>query len=104
MHNQHRDAIKANLLRLIHSKDGEEETFVKLFVVYLITTILFPNTSLTALTSVTRYAHDLASLGRYAWAHATHRWLMADVRTTAAGVQLRCKGKSMTVGYLKGCV
>lgn len=34
MHNQHHDAIKENLFELVHIKDGVEETFVKLLVVY----------------------------------------------------------------------
>ena len=47
---------------------------------------------------------DLPSLGRYVWAHATHKWLMADIPTMASYVQLRCKGKSTIAWYLKRCV
>ena len=83
MHNRHRDAIKAYLLKLIHNKDCDKETFVKLLVVYLITTILFPNISLNAPIWAARYADNLSTLGRYAWVHATHRWLMANIPTTS---------------------
>lgn len=41
MHNRYWDVLKANFLRLVSSKDGKEETFIKLLVVYLMTTILF---------------------------------------------------------------
>lgn len=83
------------------AKDGEEKTFVKLLAVYLMTTIIFLNTSLNAPTWVAHYVDDLASLGCHAWAHATHRWLMSDIPATTASVQLWCKGKSRNSGYLK---
>lgn len=90
MHNRYRDAIKENLFKLVHRKDDEEETFVKLLVVYVMTAIFFLKTSMNEPTFVARYANDLTSLGHYTWAHAIHRWLMADIPTTPARVQQRC--------------
>jgi len=67
IHNRHRDAIKDNLLTIVRSKKHEDEqTFVKLLVVYFMTTIMFPNSVLHAPSFVARYANDLASLGGYA--------------------------------------
>ncbi|KAH7672129.1 hypothetical protein IHE45_09G032900 [Dioscorea alata] len=74
MHNRHRNAIKDNLLTIVLSKKHkDEQTFVKLLVVYFMTMIMFPNSVLHASLFVARYADNLASLGCYAWAHATHR-------------------------------
>ena len=39
------DTIKTTLLQLIQKKGAKEENFVRLMVVYLMGTILFPNTS-----------------------------------------------------------
>lgn len=86
MHNQHRDAIKESLFKLVRSKDGEEETFMKLPVIYFMSTIFFPNTSLNISTFTARYTNDLASLGRYTWKHAIHMWFIADVLLMAASV------------------
>lgn len=41
MHNHYHDAIKENLFKHVYSKDSEEETFVKLLVVYFMTTVFF---------------------------------------------------------------
>lgn len=60
MHNRHHDAIKETLFRLVHRKDGEEEKFVKLLVVYLMMTIFFPDSSLNEPTFTTKYTNDLA--------------------------------------------
>ncbi|XP_039141250.1 vegetative cell wall protein gp1-like [Dioscorea cayenensis subsp. rotundata] len=40
---------------------------------------------------------------RYAWAQATHKWLMDGVPQMAARVQARCSGKKTNTGYLRGC-
>lgn len=64
---------------------------MKLLVIYFMTTVLFPNTSLNAPTFAARYAHGLASLGRYAWPHAIYKLLMGGMPLTTARVQLRCK-------------
>lgn len=66
MHNWHHNAIKANLFKLVCNKDGKEKTFVKLLVVYFMTTVFFPNTSLNEPIFTVRYLDDLTSLGRYA--------------------------------------
>lgn len=79
MHNWNHDAIKENLVKLERSKDSEEETFVKLLMVYFMATIFFSNTSLNVSTFTVRYADNLASLGCYTWAHAIHKWMMADI-------------------------
>lgn len=104
IHNRHHDVIKENLTRLVCNKNGEEKTLVKLLVVYFMMTVFFPNTSLNAPTFTTSYVDDLASLGHYAWAHDIHRQLIGDVPLTTIRVQLWCKGKYTTMGYLKGCV
>lgn len=88
MHNCHRDAIKANLFKLVCIKDGKKEIFVKLLIIYFMRTVFFPNTSLNMLAFTTRYADDLASLGYYAWVHAIYRRLIADLPLTAVRVQL----------------
>lgn len=62
MHNQHCDAIKDNFFKLVCRKDGEEEIFVKLLVVYFMMTIFFSNTSLNVLTFATRHIDDLGRL------------------------------------------
>ncbi|XP_039118717.1 atrophin-1-like [Dioscorea cayenensis subsp. rotundata] len=41
---------------------------------------------------------------RYAWAQATHKWLMDDVPQMAARVQARCSDEKTNTGYLRGCV
>lgn len=62
MNNHHYDAIKENLFMLGRNKDGEEETYVKLLLVYFMTTIFFLNTSLNVATFAARYANNLASI------------------------------------------
>ena len=54
-------------------RGSEEESFVKFMVVYLMGIILFSNTSCMALTWLAYYPNELASLGPYAWAHATYK-------------------------------
>ncbi|KAH7672124.1 hypothetical protein IHE45_09G032500 [Dioscorea alata] len=70
MHNRHSDAIKVNLFKLVGSKDDEEETFLKLLIVYFMMTIFFPNTSQNAPRFTATHTNDLTSLGRYSWTHA----------------------------------
>lgn len=66
IHNQHRDAIKDNLFRLVRGKSKTEETFVKLLVVFFMTIIFFLNTSLNAPIFVARYANKLKTIDNYA--------------------------------------
>ena len=66
-------------------------------------TILFPNTSCSVPNWIVDYVDDLHGMGRYAWAQATHKWLMEDVPQAAARVQERCAGKKTKMGYVKGC-
>lgn len=73
MHTRHRDATKANLFNLVRSKDVEEETFVKFLIIYFMTTMVFPNTSLNIPTFTVRYANNLALLGHYTWVNAIHK-------------------------------
>lgn len=89
MHNRHCDVIKDNLFKLICKKDGkEEEIFVKLLMVYFMTTVFFGNTTLNAPTFIARYTDDFTSYNHYIWANNIHRWLMADIPKMVECVQL----------------
>lgn len=75
---------------------------MKLMVFYFMMIVFLPNTSLNASTFTVRKTDDPAVLGHYAWAHAIHCWLMDDIPTMAARIQLWYKGKYTTTAYLKG--
>lgn len=57
---------------------GEQDSFVKLLMVYL-STILFLNTSCSVPNWLVDYVDDLPALAYYAWAQVTHKWPMEDV-------------------------
>lgn len=72
-------------------------------MIYLLETMLFPNISCFVPNLIIDYINDLPSLGRYAWAEATNRWLMENVPQMATRVQERCSGKKTIASYLRGC-
>ena len=99
---RNKDSIKKTLEQVVRER-GEEENFVKLLMVYLMGTILFPNTSCSVPVWIVDYVDDLPAMGRFAWAQATHKWIMEDVPQAAARVQARCAGNKTNTGYVKGC-
>ncbi|KAJ0965730.1 hypothetical protein J5N97_026868 [Dioscorea zingiberensis] len=87
IYDRHKDAIKKNLLQLVQKKKGDEENFVKLLVVYLLGTMLFPSTSYAVPKLDCRTTHKLDELNRY-WRGRSHshKWLMDGVRRYPAAL------------------
>ncbi|XP_039137837.1 uncharacterized protein LOC120275360 isoform X2 [Dioscorea cayenensis subsp. rotundata] len=97
-----RDNIKKKLMEIVHHRS--EENFVKLLVVYIMASFLFPHTTSSAPSWVGQYVDQLYTMGQYAWALAVHKFLMDGVPKAARCVKARRSDRKINTGYLRGCV
>lgn len=77
------DSINKTFVEIVRKK-GKEENFMRLLVLYLMGTMLFPKISCSVPSWIVDYVEDLPTLARYVWAEATHKWLLKDVPQMAS--------------------
>ncbi|XP_039140409.1 protein MAINTENANCE OF MERISTEMS-like [Dioscorea cayenensis subsp. rotundata] len=101
---RNRDCLVRSLMNMVVKRESKkEESFVKLLLVYILGFILFPTTSCLSPAWLPYYMDNLSKIGQYAWAQATHKWMMDDVPLAAARVKERCARKQSRIGYVRGC-
>ncbi|XP_039140483.1 uncharacterized protein LOC120277695 [Dioscorea cayenensis subsp. rotundata] len=101
---RNRDCLVRSLMNMVVKRESKkEESFVKLLLVYILGFVLFPTTSCSSPAWLPHYVDNLSTIGQYAWAQATHKWMMDDIPLAAARVKERCAGKQSRIGYVRGC-
>lgn len=97
-----RDDIVAKLHKLIEEKQNNTSDIVKLWILLLFATLLFPQSGYTLSSNLIGYVEDGDGLERYNWAEAILRKIFANMAKCSDVVKKRKQGERASV-YLTGC-
>ncbi|KAK1257186.1 hypothetical protein QJS04_geneDACA024912 [Acorus gramineus] len=86
--------IVRHLQRLmLYEIGGALEDFMKMMVLLLFSTVLFPQTNFAIPIQLLRYVDEIERLGDYAWADAVHRFLIKHIPDASDRVRSKKKEK-----------
>ena len=96
-----RDEVKEKLKNLAGKCDKESvEMFVKMFVLLIFATILFPTNNYHPPHSIFVYVDNLNELGHYGWGQAIYQYLLSSIQIAKKAIEQYPE----KMHYMDGCV